>query len=416
MTNGLFDKWKNYTKYLFTTDTYIEFGWLFIITTALQRRVWFGDIESGQPLFCNLYGTLVGPPAVGKGMILSIVKDFLTHHKVINGYEYNPAAASDYERVKNARLLFPKGPEDITYQAFTKDLSETILKHRYVDAATKKQKIYVHSSMFFILEELESLFKRGDNDDRLHKFLLQTWDCKDVRYKTKHEGDNEIHNPCVSILAGVQPDRLARLFQKDILTDGFISRTILVFETASNRREFFLRQPDSQMRQDREDILKHLFELSKLYGEIKIQPEALEFLQNWFETDYAKNREKVPGKLESYYDRKPAHIQKLAAGYWFTDNLSLEMPVEPFKRAIDFLDKIEKNMYLGIAALGGRNELNKLSRDILNYIAKQRDGASIVDLLVQFNADVNLQELQEILNELLFIGKIQNRGEKYYVK
>lgn len=411
MTLNNLERWRFYTKNLFTTENYITFGWLFTVTAALQRRVWYGDIE-GQPTFCNLYGVLAGPPAVGKGMVLSEITKFLSHHTAVRGHE-NDENLSEFDAKKPPTPIFPKAPEDVTYQAFTQDLSETVQRVRYPKPNGSKG-LYSHSSMYFCLEELESLFKKGDNDERLHKFLLTAWDCKDARYKTKHQGDFEVRNPCVSIVAGTTPSSLGKLFAKGILTDGFMSRTLLMFENRSNRTTFELEQPDDEMKSAKSEILIHLKALSKLFGPILKGPGVKEYLQDWFDTKFLPGRAKIPAKLETYYERKPIQILKLAAAFWFTDNTDMTIQLPAFEAAIDFLELIEPNMIRGMRVIG-KNELSKDSQDVLRYITLH-DECSMVELLTEFNADLKLLELREIIDELLFTGKIVEVNGKYTSK
>lgn len=406
-----FERWKNYTKYLPTTETYVEFGWLFIVSSALQRRVWFGD-ENGQPLYPNLYGCFVGSAAVGKGVILGEVNRFLTHHKRIKGYEGREEQASDVEKIKKRSSLYNVGPQDVTYQAYTQALSEGTDHFRH--EVQGKKRLYAHTSMVFILEELETLFKKGDNDERLHKMLLTAFDCKDFQYKTKHQGDFEIHNPCVGILAGVTPDSLGKLFAKGILNDGFVSRTLLLFENEGRDRSFFLRQPDDSMYKDREILLEQVLKLSKVFGPLTVPNDVVSFLEHWHETEHKKAIKLSSQRMLTYMNRKQVQILKLAAAYHFSDSTSLTLTLPSFQKALAFLAKIEPKLSFGLSSTG-RNELERSAKEVLRYIESRPTG-SIVELFIEFKAELTLAELTVILEQLEFLGKISREGNNYQLK
>jgi len=63
MTNFL--KWKSLTSALESPDLFLDLSWYWAVATALERRVFYGDLS--RPQFCNMFLLLVGPPAVGKG-------------------------------------------------------------------------------------------------------------------------------------------------------------------------------------------------------------------------------------------------------------------------------------------------------------------------------------------------------------
>jgi len=91
MTN--LEKWRFRLKDVESPNSYIDWSFWFVISSALQRRVWFGHKE--DPLHFNQYIFLVGPPATGKGRVIKPVNTLLRANKL------NPDKAADDE------LLFP---------------------------------------------------------------------------------------------------------------------------------------------------------------------------------------------------------------------------------------------------------------------------------------------------------------------
>ena len=154
------EKWKFYESNLPSPESWITLGWPYVVSSALQRRAFIGRSIKDRPLFPNLYIIFCGPPATGKSLVMSDVKDILKHHKL--------PAASQEERIRRLARegvepqLIATGPNDITYEALTGALSRSIRTIPYKDEYGERA--YVHCSMAFILSELKSLFKRKGDD------------------------------------------------------------------------------------------------------------------------------------------------------------------------------------------------------------------------------------------------------------
>ena len=148
MTN--FDKWMAYNDALPSPNSYIAWGWRFIVAASLQRRVAFGaDPKNGtNPLFGNMYGILYGPPGTGKSLVLTRVMEFLKHHKKKDFNTVHDKSSEQeklvIEKVEQANLedaeastmklkrggekvdatLFPYAPDATTYEALVDSMSK----------------------------------------------------------------------------------------------------------------------------------------------------------------------------------------------------------------------------------------------------------------------------------------------------
>ncbi len=216
MTN--YDRWRLLTKRLTSPDSWIDFGWWFIISSCLQRRVWlYGSGEDGGELYPNLYGCFVGPPGLGKGIVLTPIARILKYHK----NEKTPLIQTNTG--KEFQPLFPVGADSITFEELLCDVARSI-RH----LPTVNGKVYAYTSYIFVLEELDSLFKRKTQD--VIAFLKNAYDCKDYNYKTKHQGNDLLRKLCVSFIAGTQSDFLFEARKNNLFGQGFASRTLFLFE------------------------------------------------------------------------------------------------------------------------------------------------------------------------------------------
>src|SRR5574343_1887638 len=164
MTN--YERWRILTSSLTSPESWIDFAFYFTISAALQRRVWFyGAGEDGSELFPNMYICLVGPPGLGKGIVLTPITRLLSALKYEKGTPIKTSAG--YEKP----LRFPVSPDGITFEELLEDIANNTRRLPKPDGS-----IYVHSSYAFILEELDSIYKKKTHD--IAGFLKNAYDCK----------------------------------------------------------------------------------------------------------------------------------------------------------------------------------------------------------------------------------------------
>lgn len=401
MTN--FDRWRYYTKHLFSPNTYVDVAWLYTISAALERRVWIGD-KQGQPLHPNLYFVLVGPPAVGKGLVLGESAKLLSYHK-----------DEKLSKVSHEIDLFVGGPNNITYEALCHKLAEGTKRRNWFNPRKNAEELLPHASMWFVLEELESLFKEGPENKKLRVLTLELYDCKDkYEYETKNSGKDRIKFPCMSLFGGLTPKSIGELFTKGVLDDGWFSRTIFIFENYPRFNTFQLKPPDADMLLEKEKLLEHIKSLHKLTGEIIVKPEIWEFMEkHWADVEVPKMA-RAYHKLDSYYGRKRVHIPKLACAFHFSESLDPELSIEDFQNAITFLERLEVNMTKGVKA-HGKNQQNNLSKEILRFIRTAEEAVGLAAIVGEFSTEARMDELNELLEVLIFTGQITKTTDGKFV-
>ena len=403
MTN--LERFRHWTRHLFSPQSFVDFGWYYCVGAALQRRVWFGE-QSGDPLFPNPYIVLVGDAGVGKGLVLGKVSELMKHHTYSND---NPV-----DKVVSRKFLFPPGPDDVTYEKLCEKLSKSTQFFRHVNGEGKKL-AYAHASMCFVLEELKSLFKKR-HDDALNTLLLKTYDCKDHDYETKHQGDSLIRKPCLAMLAGCTPDFLPKGVAQGILEDGTVSRMIFVYEWEPRLSQFFLGQPGESEQVARDELLEYLKILSGLYGEVHLANDVEPFLENWFRTEWKAKMRRCHPKMRTYYARSRVHVLKLAMAAHFSEKLDFILTIEDCQKALELLESIEPKMAMLLSS-AGRNENYKITKDILGYIESSPEGGvSIAELLIQYQTELNLDDLRSVIEDLRIMGKVVEQEGRYSIK
>ncbi len=98
MTNH--EKYRLYTSEHPAADIFVDASWLYLISSALQRRVW---IDSQKLIWPNQYIFFVAKPGKGKS-ITDIPREFLSYYK--KDGTPNTANISE-EKITSSPLLFP---------------------------------------------------------------------------------------------------------------------------------------------------------------------------------------------------------------------------------------------------------------------------------------------------------------------
>ncbi len=226
---SLYEDWCLYTKDVQSPQPFVDAAFYFMIGAALQRRVWFGDLDF-HAVFPNQYIAFIGPASAGKSLITSPMKELLELPADVKSPEDDLAAELLGEEAETNRKgarqpLIYIAPNSTTFEQFTQETSRVAYLHRYLDAQGRR-KAYHHSSLVFILDELTSIFKK--NAEQLSDFLLEAYNGgrKYVR-KLKHSDTDFCTNMCISLLGNTTLGKFQSLQNQDILSDGFMARMTL---------------------------------------------------------------------------------------------------------------------------------------------------------------------------------------------
>lgn len=443
-------KWRNYTRDLPSPDSFIDFGFYYLIGCCLQRRVWTG--ASHEPIFPNQMQMLVADPGIGKGRVTDVISDVLHYHylplrnthavereeldkkgelkdrQMAEGTElYNKQViaegrpdmvimSEDNANKKESPtidrpLLFPIAADATSYQALIKAIAKAKRRKDVAISPLCKNGIYTHSSICFILDELSSLLRKQTEDTV--NFLVQAYGCKDYKYETIGRGIDIIQKCCVSLIAGTTPDFVNRVFKADLVGQGWASRSWFIFEFKNRFVRPIPSELDEEQKTDYTNILARAKELSTLYGYCKLSPEAEKFYKDYI-TDFTLNpRSNYNHKLKDYYARLGLHILKLAMAIHFADSNEMELPKGAIIKAIDMLDSVHDRMHFALSADKG-NPLAKVSDEVLKHLRKS-GSQTFTELHFAFWDDLKESELRELLNAQVSFGNIVGESGEYRI-
>lgn len=440
MTN--FEKWRFYMDWCVAPDNYIDWGFYYLISASLQRRVWSGPEH--MPLYPNMFGILTGEPGVGKGIVIKQVAKFLKHHiwtppqqqkplinpvtplsniqkaelimqETVSKAEYDSAIKEEESIAKNKGigltekpLSLPVAADATTYEALVNAMAKSLRRKNYKEwlEIEKREKlgIYLHSSLCFCLEEISSLFRHKMED--LVNFLLVAYDCGDYNYETIRRGKDRIRSCCLNFFGGTTPGFMRSVFNDQLLSEGFSSRTFFIFAIKNRKTQMQIPPLTPEQMVCRDDLLAHIGKLIDLYGHVSYTKEAWEFLEEWWK----KAQEERPNtniKLNPYYARKNLHVQKLAMALHFGESTEMVMDTPVFLRALKILAEEEKKMHYCLG-LDNRNPLAEVLYKIEQYIV--RGGKyTFKELLTEFWSSFPHDPQKaclEVLEHLEFTNKI----------
>lgn len=440
MTN--YQNWRIYTDGFVSPDSYIDWGFYYLIAASLQRRVWLTD---HSPIYPNMYVLLVGDPSVGKGLVVKQVASILRHHKLpdptsnrqvqslqgtdkttmetIASEDYKTAQEREgtynagkepYKKNFDRPLLIPVAADASTYEALVRALAKSLrhINYKKFDAKLNKEVlgIYAHSSICFCLEEISSLFRKRTED--LVHFLLETYDCGDYEYDAKTPGlSDRVKKCCLNFFGGTTPAFMQECFEDALLTEGFSSRTFFIFAANNRKTAFFVPDLTPEQISARESIIAHVEKLSKLYGPVHIDPEDKDWLELWWKKAQIQ-RPNISPKLNPYYGRKNMHVAKLGMALHFAESTEMHIPRSCFERAIEILAEEERSMHFALG-LEKKNPLATPATKVLKYI-EQCGKKTFKELLAEFWEILpnRKSDLEEIIDHLQGMGKLKKETEK----
>lgn len=394
------DNWRLYLEDLESPDLYIDWGFYFLISSCLQRRVWTS--QGINAIYPNLFMLLVGPPACGKSRLISMVSDILQDKELL-------IMSKDK---KHTAPIFPYAADSITAEALSQYLAQECTKIFQREDGSD----YIHASCTMLVEELGVFLKKRTEDTV--NMLNQLYDARNYRYYTKAKGKDNVQNVCLSLVAGTTPSFIRECFNENLISQGFTSRFVVVYQEQPRFLRQFTGFEDKHMKA-RAELVQHVKKLSKRCGPIPMSEECAAYHKERYESgSYINNRINSSPKLDMYYARKNIHLQKLALAIQMGKLAeSKEITVDSFKQAEKFLAETEIFMHLSYD-LTGRNVIHEFTRKLSDYINSKPEGVSHKRVWLDWHSDLKKDELEAALEFLLQTDQIvaaKQKGKLVYL-
>jgi hypothetical protein len=278
-----------------------------------------------------------------------------------------------------------------------------------------------HSACYILSSEFSDIVQKAGPS--FYEIMTSLFDNrKNYDESTISRGYKFVENPVVNMLAATTPKWVAANMSEAVLGGGYGSRVIYLNEDTRTKNVLFyddileeLAAQGIDFDSMKESLLSDLQHIAlNINGEFTIAPDAKQFLKDW----YAKNHSPPPGtdpKLTGFYQRKPAHILKIAQLLHIAYSDELVLQKEDFEEALKIIELVEPKIRKTFQQLG-KNEYINETESIRQYI-KEKGSVTHSQLLREHIAAANPENLEKIISGLvnaLLISAVFKGGEITY--
>jgi hypothetical protein len=312
---------------------------------ALRRHVWIDQYYFKW--HTNLYTILVAPPGVvAKTTTADIGMDLLRR---VPGIQFGPSVCS--------------------WQALVKGFGDSAESFLHEPSG----EYHTHSPMTISSGEFGNLLNPQDKE--MVDMLVNLWDGKGFRKISKHAGNDDVVNPWINIIACTTPAWIAGNFPEYMIGGGFTSRCIFVYADAKER---FVAYPglsaDPKIGETADKLVADLEHIAtKLVGEYKLQPEAIEWGKDWYVThNTSKPKHLQDDRFGGYLARKQTFLHKIAMLLAASKRDELYITRADLEIANLMVTDLEFEM-INVFKKIGRSDLSLAGDRLLSYIKLRGD-------------------------------------------
>jgi len=382
MTNR--EAWNLACDDLESSQKFIDWTYLWLVSSALQRKVWMGSLPDA--LFSNLYIVFVGPPGIGKSRAATRAENMML---------YDIPFLKTFPNITTREALIRLIAES-TFTLTTREGDKVL------DYAGRP--ITIAAAPVFN-DELGTLLDSRSSD--LVNILIKGYDCGRIDYAVKHgeKKRDKADRTYVTILGCTTPAWIQDGVNEKLFKDGFISRLLFVF--ASTKRKLVPNPyQTSMMREARQQVLNHILSLEHVYGEFLETEEAATWWVEWYHRKEMKARNCDP-RMKSYIERLNIHMRKLAMVLHCSEPFQdLRITLEDYLRAEALLNELEPDMMDAFARVG-RNVEHHIALSIEEALVNQpKKEMTMRDVITTFYRDADREQIDKALAWLEQVGKV----------
>ena len=358
-------------------ETFVFWSGLFILSSALRRQVKIGKKYLGA-WECppHLYIMLIGSA----------------------GKVRKTTAANFGSELLDEIAFIKKGPTIVTQASLMTKLSES-----------------PDSSVYLVSEEFSDLIMKSGED--MFQFLTSIFDGKkEIDASTISRGVEFAARPCINMIAATTPEWIAAHMPESIIGGGFASRVIFIQEERVRQRRMYYKDivagtDFDKMKLDLLEDLTHIAENTA--GDFEIDDEALDFMESWYQENAEGSSKDY--RLSGYYQRRPAHIHKVAMLLHIAQSDELVLRKHDFENAIDIVGRIEKNLPKVFEGVGKNPYTFDIGR-IRNHIFATEPIAH-GELMHAFSNAAEPWRLEQLVKSLVVMDEVisfKREGEIFY--
>lgn len=260
------------------------------------------------------------------------------------------------------------------------------------------------ASMCIVAPEFGEFIVKSGTD--MFGFLTNMYDGKkNISASTLSRGAEFAERPVVNLLGATTPEWVAENMPESVIGGGFASRVVFIYEEKVRRRKMYYDDLDfgylERLHSDLVDDLTHI--ANNIAGEFTLAPAAKAFMEDWYEHN-ADAGDASSNKLSGYFERRPAHIHKVAMLLHLAYSDELEIQQADFEGAIELLGKLEKKLPKVFESIGK----NPYTVDIYRILAfiSEKGRVSKAEVRRNFMHAAEPSKISELIDGLHAAGYI----------
>lgn len=227
---------------------------------------------------------------------------------------------------------------------------------------------------------------------------------------TRTHGEVRLEAPYCSILTGAQPAFLAVSMPEQAWGMGFMSRSIMVFDTPRERRSMFVHQEVDHKLQA--DLIHDLKQVDDLFGWLTWEEQAVALYQEWWVENGGLPIPQAKRLGMGYNSRREIHFAKLAMIMSLSRSNDLRVSLQDVGRAIETLLHFEsemKNIFTEMTATGSMVAI----QDVLDVVrgktaaGEETAESDLINILMQRFPST---QVHSMIENLIGSGAIKTTG------
>jgi len=311
-------------------DIYHLWIGLTVISATLRRHVWID--RGAYKIYPNLYVFLVAASAsCRKSVAMELGLDLLSPNEDIKIVHERTTLEGLMDLMDRVEIL-PNG------------------------------RLRPDGSVVLHADELSNLFGKASYITDLVSFLTAAYTSKaKLEFLTRNKGYVKVRNPCPVVIAGTTPEQMKEIFPSLVLFSGFIGRAMLIY--AERGKKIARVKLKTNLR---EALIRDLFLMSQLDGEVKLTDECEEFFDDWYENKMGTPESKDQA---SFFERKHDHALKTAMLFSLSESDDMIITKDHLIKAIQAVNLVEDSLPKAVSYIGAV-ERSDLMDIILSMIKK----------------------------------------------
>jgi hypothetical protein len=245
-------------------------------------------------------------------------------------------------------------------------------------------------------------------DTELIDQLVHIWDGREMRKRTRKDGELLIPTPCLNIIACTTPAWIAENVPLYLIGGGLTSRMLFVYGDEKARFIAYPQKhipPDYITRQDK--LVRDLERISLLKGPFTLTEDAMNWGAQWYEHFHLHGKKKLdPTLVGGYIARKQTLVHKVAMCLAVAqgDSLVIDMPI--LQAAEQAISSLEKHMPMVYSKMGLSRE-SAAGEQILAFLSRY-NGVAPWTVLYQYmhRTFPRVEDAEDVLRGLIEAGYV----------